>query len=83
LHARIGRDLGELRVRWTRWTALRRAADARRHAGAHPSPNPEDIVNVAFRTFRAVRMLQDALGATRTPAATLALLLRLIGRSRG
>jgi hypothetical protein len=69
LHAGIGRDIRELQSRWTRWTAPRRGADGRQGIVDRLGANPEDIVNIAFRTFRAVRLLQEALAGAPPAAA--------------
>jgi hypothetical protein len=69
LHASINRDLNELRSRWARWTTQRRAAGMRHGFAERLGAHPEDVVSVAFRTFRAVRLVMDALGEAAGPAA--------------
>ncbi len=66
LHARISRDVGDLRSRWGQWAKARRGATGSTGAAGPFGANPEDIVGFAFRTFRAMRLLLDAFGGAQT-----------------
>jgi hypothetical protein len=68
LHATISRDVTELRSRLARWTARRRAAGARQGIADRLGANPEDVITIAIRTFRAVRLFQDAMAGTPVPS---------------
>jgi hypothetical protein len=59
----------ELRARLARWAISRRDSDGRHGIVDRLGANPEDIITVAFRTFRALRLLQDALAGAPPEAA--------------